>query len=306
MSPPCCRSYMPVSISRTIGYEISPGVSVNSGIGPTLIIWCTIGVSASLAPAMRAMRGLHTPQQITQLPVSMSPCVVRTAVTRGRIPSAAVSMPSTSVLASTRSAPDCWACSRMRVPARSESTTPTAGKCAPPRITDSSRNGTSLDTSAGVITWPAMTHAFAALHRLQFVHALLRAGYLEPAALGEHPEFGELLGAVTGEFHHHLRVLDRVDEVGSVARGTARVGHRPLVHQNKITPAEQRQVVGEAVADDARADDDSACPGRCFAHAVTSCQSLVRRLRLGVRRNSLPGCLGAAGRSRRPLRMYPI
>jgi len=43
MSPPCWRSYMLVSMSRMIGYEISPTVSAKSGIGPTLIIWWTIG-----------------------------------------------------------------------------------------------------------------------------------------------------------------------------------------------------------------------------------------------------------------------
>src|SRR5215469_33813 len=165
MSPPCWRSYMLVSTSRTIGYEISPAVSANSGMGPTLIIWCTMGVSGSRAPAIRAIRGLHTPQQITQMPVSMSPAVVRTARTAGTLPPSAVSMPRTSVPASTCSAPDCCASSRMRVPARSESTTPTVGKCAPPRITDSSRYGTSLRTSAGDTSCAGIPHALAAVQR---------------------------------------------------------------------------------------------------------------------------------------------
>src|SRR5499427_7686221 len=165
MSPPCWRSYMLVSTSRTIGYSISPAVSANSGMGPTLIIWCTIGVSGSRAPAIRAMRGLHTPQQITQMPVSMSPAVVRTARTAGTLPPSAVSMPRTSVPASTCSAPDCCASSRMRVPARSESTTPTVGKCAPPRITDSSRYGTSLPASAGDSSCAGIPHALAAVQR---------------------------------------------------------------------------------------------------------------------------------------------
>ena len=64
MSLPFCRSYMFVSMSRTIGKKISPGVSSNSGIGPTLIIWCTAGVSGIAAPAISAIRGLQTPQQI--------------------------------------------------------------------------------------------------------------------------------------------------------------------------------------------------------------------------------------------------
>ena len=54
-------------------------MSANSAIGPTLIIWCTVGVSASLAPAIRAIRGDQTPQQITTLSVSISPALVVTA-----------------------------------------------------------------------------------------------------------------------------------------------------------------------------------------------------------------------------------
>ena len=73
MSPPCCRSYMPSSTSRTIGYEISPVVPANRPIGPTLIIWCTVGVSASRAPASAATLADQTPQQMTTLSVAISP-----------------------------------------------------------------------------------------------------------------------------------------------------------------------------------------------------------------------------------------
>jgi len=119
-------------------------VSANSAIGPTLIIWCTIGVSASRAPAIRAIRGDQTPPQMTTLSVSISPALVVTDRTRPPAPPARPAAPSTvmactSVPASTVSAPDFCALSRISVPARSESTTPTVGKCAPPRMTDSSR-----------------------------------------------------------------------------------------------------------------------------------------------------------------------
>ena len=119
-------------------------MSANSAIGPTLIIWCTVGVSASLAPAIRAIRGDQTPQQMTTLSVWISPALVATARTRPPAPPArpaapVTEMPYTSVPASTVSAPACCAASRISVPARSESTTPTVGKCAPPRMTDSSR-----------------------------------------------------------------------------------------------------------------------------------------------------------------------
>ncbi len=110
-------------------------MSANSAIGPTLIIWCTVGVSASLAPAIRAIRGDQTPQQMTTLSVAISPWLVVTPLTRPP----ETEMPWTSVPASTVSAPACCARSRISVPARSESTTPTVGKCAPPRMTDSSR-----------------------------------------------------------------------------------------------------------------------------------------------------------------------
>ncbi len=76
----------------------------NSAIGPTLIIWCTIGVSGIRAPAIRAIRGLHTPQQIATTLVAMSPRLVRTPATR---PSSSLSMPSTSAPASTVSASSC-------------------------------------------------------------------------------------------------------------------------------------------------------------------------------------------------------
>ena len=67
-------------------------VPANRPIGPTLIIWCTAGVSASRAPASAATFGDHTPQQITTFSVAISPLLVTTPVTR----SAAVVMSSTS------------------------------------------------------------------------------------------------------------------------------------------------------------------------------------------------------------------
>src|ERR1700677_639256 len=120
---------MLVSTSRTIGYEISPGVSANSAIGPTLIIWCTHGVSASRAPAIRAILGDQTPQQITTLSVAMQcwPPLAALVVTPRTLPSVTV-IPYTSVLGSTEAAPEATARSRISVPARSESTTPTVGK----------------------------------------------------------------------------------------------------------------------------------------------------------------------------------
>ena len=73
---------------------------------------------------MRASFGLHTPQAMTTISVSMSPSVVRTR----RTEPASTSIPRTSVFAKTESLPDSCPRSRMIVPARSESTTPTDGE----------------------------------------------------------------------------------------------------------------------------------------------------------------------------------
>jgi hypothetical protein len=106
---------------------------------------------------MAAIRGLQTPQAMTTVSVSMSPWSVRTRVTRPSF----VSMPVTSTPAPTVSAPSSWACFRIRVPASSESTTPTFGQYTPPRTMSSLMNGTSsltrceLTSSAG-----SMPHDF--------------------------------------------------------------------------------------------------------------------------------------------------
>ena len=121
---PSWRSYMFVSMSRTIGNSIALLAPAKCGTGPMSIIWCTAGVSGMQAPAMRARRGLHTPEAITTTSVSTSPRVVRTRVTRP----CSTSMPSTSVLAETVRAPCAAASSRSSVPARSESTTLTVGQ----------------------------------------------------------------------------------------------------------------------------------------------------------------------------------
>ncbi len=145
---------MLVSMSRTIGNEISPTVSANCGTGPTLIIWWTAGLSGIDAPAIRAIRGLQTPQAMTTTSASMSPLVVRTV----RMRPSTTSRPVTSVPAAIVSAPISTARSRMIVPARSESTTPTDGVWKPPRITLSSRYGTSALTPAGSSSSDSMPH----------------------------------------------------------------------------------------------------------------------------------------------------
>ena len=53
-----------------------------SGTGPTLIIWCTAGLSGIEAPAIRAIRGLQIPHEITTTSAAISPLSVRTPRTR--------------------------------------------------------------------------------------------------------------------------------------------------------------------------------------------------------------------------------
>src|SRR6266536_419210 len=103
MSLPFWRSYMFVSTSRTIGKAISPGVSSKRGIGPTLIIWCTAGVSGIVAPAMCAMRGLQIPQATNTCSASIEPFAVWTRRTR----LCSTSMPVTSVPARTLAPRSC-------------------------------------------------------------------------------------------------------------------------------------------------------------------------------------------------------
>ena len=153
-SPPCWRSYMLVSMSRTIGNVISPTVPANCGTGPTLIIWWTAGVSGMWAPAIFAIRGLQQPHAMTTVSAAIVPLSVWTA----RTWPSWTSMPVTSVPAEIVRAPSSCARSRMIVPARSESTTPTSGVEKPPRMTESSRYGTCSLIWAGVSSSVSMPH----------------------------------------------------------------------------------------------------------------------------------------------------
>ena len=144
-------------MSRTIGNEISPSCPASCGQGPTLIIWCTAGVSGMLMPAMSPILGLHTPQAMTTASASIRPLSVSTAVIR---PSW-TSSPVTSAFGTTVSASSSRARSRMIVPARRESTTPTPGCQKAPMIRSLSRNGTFSWTNSGLTSSPSMPQALA-------------------------------------------------------------------------------------------------------------------------------------------------
>jgi len=101
---------------------------------------------------------------------------------------------------------------------------------------------------------------------------------VDPAALGEDAELLILLDAVRGQRRHLARVVDREDEVRGLAGGPAGVGQRTLVQEHDVAPAEAGQVVDEAVADDAGADDDDARSTRLRAQT-----NLLGRARAGRR-----------------------
>ena len=90
---------------------------------------------------------------------------------------------------------------------------------------------------------------------LQFLPALLGAGDLDAAGVDAALYIAVLVRRLHAEEGHLLVVVDREDEVGGVAGGAAGVGERALVEEDHVLPSEPGQVPGEAVADDAGADD---------------------------------------------------
>ncbi len=109
----------------------------------------------------------------------------------------------------------------------------------------------------------------------QLVQARLRARDLEAAAFRVDTPVLVLAGALERQLRHLLVVVDQVQEVRRVAGRAARVGQRSLVDEEDVLPPEVRKVVGNAVADDAGADDDDLGAGRETAHRCCSCHLLV-------------------------------
>ena len=217
-----------------------------------------------LTPAMSPILGLHTPQAMTTYSASMSPLSVRTR----RIRPSSTSRPSTSTFGTVVSAPAATAPSRMIVPARSESTTPTPGCQKAPMIWSLSRKGTfSCDELGGDhlgLDAPGLGRGHPAA---QLLHPLLGARDLEAAALGEDAELLVLLDRVEREVGDLAGVVGQEDEVGGVTGRAARVGQRALVDLDDVGPAQLGQVVDQAVADDAGADDDDLGGGGDGGHA---------------------------------------
>ena len=97
---------------------------------------------------------------------------------------------------------------------------------------------------------------------VELLHTRLGPRDLDPAALEIDVELLVLAHALLGQRRHLLGVIDREDEVGRVSGGAARVGQRALVQQGDLGLAQLREVIGDAVAHDARADDHDPLAGR--------------------------------------------
>ena len=124
-------------------------------------------------------------------------------------------------------------------------------------------NGTSSLISAGVTSETgSIPHVLAdTIRRSSSCMPRLGAGDLDAAALVVDVELLVLAHALQRQRGHLLVVVDREDEVRGVAGRAARVGQRALVDQRDVGLAEAGQVVGDAVADDPRADDHDALGG---------------------------------------------
>ena len=91
---------------------------------------------------------------------------------------------------------------------------------------------------------------------LELFDPLRRSGDLDAAALGEDAELLVLPDAVEREGGHLLGVIGQEDEVRRVPRRATRARQRAFLDEHDVAPTEAGQVVGHAVAHDARADDD--------------------------------------------------
>ena len=175
---PSWRSYMRTSMSRTIGNSMARDVFAKRGTGPTSIIWWTAGVRGIRAPAISAIIGDQTPQAMTTYAAATVPWSVSTV--RMRPPS--TPKPVTSVFAEIVRAPRAVARSRQSVPNWSESQTPTPGVWKPPTRIDSSMNGTSSLTSAGVRSRDSIPQfvAESIRRRSSFMRVSVRATSMPP------------------------------------------------------------------------------------------------------------------------------
>ena len=217
------------------------------------------------APAMRASSGLQTPQAITTVSASIVPREVCTRLIRP----CSTSMPLTSVQG-TRPGPGldrALAHDRAGAQRVDDGDGGAVEASEEDRLVDVRHELLDLGRGdqARAVDAPCLRRSHTAPELLQ---ALFGPRHLDAAALGVHVHRAVLALRLEGELCHLLRVVDGEDEVRGVARGAARIGQRALVDEHDVRPALLREVVGEAVADDAAADHDGSRGAREAAHDV--------------------------------------
>ena len=133
------------------------------------------------APAIFAIFGLHTPQQIITYSAEIFPLAVCNPITLPSSTSTSV----ISVWVKTDNAPISLAASRIIVPARSESTTPTVGLWNPPMMTSVLIQGNNFFTSSGVTNEASIPQALAeAMRRFSSsIRSGFRASSIPPLSL---------------------------------------------------------------------------------------------------------------------------
>ena len=253
MSLPFCRSYMFVSTSRTIGKKISPGVSSKSGIGPTLIIWWTAGVSGIAAPAM--LRDARAPDAAADEDVLR----LDRALVGVHAPDAPVLDVDARHLGARG---DRQRAERRRGLAHQRAGAERVDAADAGRV-EAAEDDLLVDVRHELLHLRRRQQLRRLAPRdrrgdapVELLQPLLRPRDLDPAADRVHAELDVLVRRVPRERGHLLRVVDGEDEVGGVPGRAAGVRQRALVEQHEVAPAEPREVVNHAVADDAGADDD--------------------------------------------------
>ncbi len=105
---------------------------------------------------------------------------------------------------------------------------------------------------------------------LELLEPCLVAGDLDATTRGVEAELFVLALALEREERHLLVVVGGEDEVRGVACRAPRVGEWALVEQHDLGPTQSGEVAGQAVADDAGADDHALGAGGDFSHGCLS------------------------------------
>ena len=209
-----------------------------------------------LAPAIAAMRGLHTPQATTTYSASMRPLSVTTALTFGPPGVSMVSTSSTSVLANTCRPVGHGLFAHLGAGGERVDHAHAGGVVAAEQDLLVDERDHLLDLGRGDqagLDAPGLGRGHAALELLE---ALRLTSDFDAAAGVVEAGVDVLVLAVQREERHLLVVIRGEDEVGGVAGAATGVGQRALVDLHHVGPAQAGQVTDQTVADDAGADDD--------------------------------------------------